>query len=208
MAIEFRADRGLGLTERCRDLAGFMDLLRRGEAAILAEHLRQCATCRAVARDAIRGLVSEGVPFEPPALLKKSAVRILRRTEETEATVAIEVAATSAGIRAVSGSPHLVTSDRMTARCTPVGIGYAPILEVEAIEKVFLLRLRALHPRDGVAVLKTADGAPVVPSRRIENPLTWAALRPGRYLLTIAGAEEIVTLGLTLDYSRRLERET
>jgi hypothetical protein len=208
MAIEFRVDRGLGLTERCRDLAEFMGLLRRGEAAILAGHLRRCPTCRAVARDAIRGLVSEGVPFEPPALLKRSAERVLRRTEETEATVSIEVAATSAGIRAVAGAPHLVTSDRMTARCTPTGIGYAPILEVEAIEGLFLLRLRAQHPRDGVAVLKAADGSPVVPARRIENPLAWSALRSGRYLLTIAGAEEIVTLGLTLDYSRRQERET
>ena len=201
MAIEFRVDRGLGLTERCHDLAGFMDLLRRGEAAILTGHLRHCPTSRAVARDAIRGLVSEGITFEPPALLRRSAERILKRAEDLEATVSIEVAATMAGIRAVSGTEHAIASDRKTARCTPVAGGYALILEIETIEEVFLLRLRARNPRDGVAVLKAADGAPVAPARRLENPLAWSALRPGRYLLTIAGAEEIVTLGLHLEYS-------
>lgn len=201
MAIKFRVDRGLGLTERCHDLAGFMELLRRGEAAILAGHLEHCRACRVVARDAIRGLVSEGAPFEPPVPLKRSAERILRKIEATETAVSIEVAATSAGLRTVSGTEHVIAADRKLARCSPAAGGYGLIMEIETIEGVFLLRVRSLRPRDGVAVLKAADGIPVAPARRIENPLAWSALRPGRYLLTIAGAAEIVTIGLQLEYA-------
>jgi hypothetical protein len=186
------------MTERCRDPQAFVKALREGGAAALATHIRDCPVCRKVVTDALKALVSDGIPFEPSSELKSMARRILA-SDEGEGRVVI-IRAGPGRAPEISGAEGEIVARGSAVRFDPEIASYALAMEVEPIEGRFLLRLIPKGKTGALGVLRNEAGAPVVPPRKLDAALSWAGLISGKYRLSVAGSDGVGELGLWLNW--------
>lgn len=173
----------IALTDRCINIREFMLLLADGNGSTsLSNHLKKCQTCRKVAADAVKALISEGVPFEVNPGLKKLAAKLIDQDDGDE-EIALAVAA---------------TKDAPPVKLSPSVRSYEVQLSVELAEGGFLLRANAKNAEGAIATLKNPGGQLCAPPRRIDSGLWWPALAAGTYRLKISGKEGCVTFRIAL----------
>ncbi|MBL4890024.1 MAG: hypothetical protein JKX97_08415 [Candidatus Lindowbacteria bacterium] len=185
MEIKFNREKRFALTEKCKDVDGFIKSVRGGNQKDLADHLAKCPTCRKVALDAVSALMSEGLEMEPPAIVKKIAKRVMHEGGAQDKILAI--LCVDGKIDEVQGGEYRIAEQKHRVSFVYEKEPYPFQLDIELDELKMIVKVHTKNPTDAVANLSSKASGPVSLPRKLQHSVTWPNQDPGRYDLKITG---------------------